>query len=143
MIGKTMLALLCFALVSLSAFGQNSDPKQDIGNLTGIVWKAAPGVSDVVAQEQSKMDLALTTPGMPLDERALFLSYRRLVTYIQADFQGGMPVDDALVTNYEKVLTEAPSDPDLKHLPPGLLRTFIPGLIEALTEVPQPQALGN
>lgn len=142
MIIKTTLLLFCAVFAVFTAFGQTT-PSQDVGDLSGMVWKSAANVNQAIAQEQAKMDVALTAPGMSLDERALFLSYRRLVSYIQTDVQGGMPVQEAVVTNYEKVLAEAPADPDLKHLPPGLLRTFLPGLIEILQETPTPQALGN
>lgn len=84
------------------------------------------------------MAQALSVPTIQEDERAIFKSYQRLLTYIQSDLQAGKPVNEAITASYEKVVTEAPNDPELKSMPDGYLATFVPGLIEALAEVQKP-----
>ena len=83
------------------------------------------------------MDVMLAAPGLPLADRALFLSYQRLLDYLQADIQAGTPVDESLVKNFDKVVAGAPQDPVLKFLPPNALTTMLPGLLEALIGVPE------
>ena len=137
MASKVFFTLLFSALFCTSVFSQNS-PQQDVGDLSAIVWKHAPELNQSLAQERDRMDVALTQPDLTDADRSLYLSYKRLVDYVEADILASKPVNEAIATNYEKVLTEAPNDADLKFLPDGVLMTYLPGLIEALTEVPVP-----
>lgn len=136
--GKGMFALLFFAFFSATTFSQNIDFKQVFGDLSSVSWKAAPDLNAAIGQERTKMDVMLAAPDLPLTDRSIFLCYQRLLDYVQADVQGGAAVDEAMGSNYEKVLNEAPQDPDLKHLPDYGLSSLIPGLVEALTEFQVP-----
>lgn len=81
------------------------------------------------------MDDLLSIPDLPQADRSLYLTYKRLLTYLEADVQAGTPVDQSLVKNFDKVVAAAPNDADLKHLPENGLITLLPGLLEALTGV--------
>ncbi len=137
-VGKGILLLVGSIFVCTLVSGQKMTPAQDVGDLSAIVWKPATDFNQSLAMERSRMDLALTTPGLPASDRSLYLSYHRLLDYIQSDVQAGTTAAEAITNNYVKVLQEAPSDQDLKDLPDGMLQTYLPGLIEALTEVPVP-----
>ncbi len=134
--GKSILSMLFFACICSVASGQTGAAK-DLGDLSDIDWKANADLGSAISVEQAKADLALTAPNMPLNEKALFLSYKRLLTYIQANLQAGKPAEEAIALSYEQVLGEAPKDPDLAFLPDGLLATFVPGLIESFTVSPK------
>ena len=77
---------------------------------------------------------------MQLDEKATFLAYQRLLNYIQSNLQAGKTPQEAIMLSYEQVVAEAPKDADLAYMPEGLLASFVPGLVEAFTEAPVPQA---
>jgi hypothetical protein len=136
--------LCCKALCSLGFFlafsglssAQGLSPREEIGDLSHILWKEPVGLDAVLAAEHERIDLALTHPAMGDEERALFLAYRRLLNYFQAAMANA-PVQEALVASYEKVLAEAADDKDISAMPAGLLITFIPGLVESLAEAPQ------
>ena len=131
-----MLAFLCFAFFSTVAVGQNAGAAQEIGDLSGTTWKSSVDLNEALVSERAKMDVMLAAPGLPLADRALFLSYQRLLDYLQADIQAGTPVNESLVKNFDKVVAGAPYDPDLKYLPLNGMTTLLPGLLEALTGVP-------
>ncbi len=86
------------------------------------------------------MDLSLAQVNLQPADQAIYLSYKRLLNYVQADAQSGMPLSDAIVQNLEKVLLEYPKDPALAAMPEGYLETMIAGLVEVLTapQVPIP-----
>lgn len=129
--------MLLFACICSTASGQTGAGK-DLGDFSAITWKATADLNAALSDEQARANLALTAPGMPLEEKALFLSYKRMLSYIQADLQAGKPADEAIVSSYEQVLNEAPKDVDLAYLPDGLLATFVPGLVESLAASPKP-----
>lgn len=135
MASTVFFTLLFSALFCTSAFSQ-TNLQQDVGDLSAIVWKHTLQLNQSLAQERDRMDVALTQPDLTDADRSLYLSYKRLVNYVEVDILASKPVNEAIATNYEKVLAEAPNDPDLKFLPDGVLATYLPGLIEALTEVP-------
>ena len=82
------------------------------------------------------MDEALTQVNLQSTDRALFLSYKQLVSYLQSDVQAGLTIGEVFEKRYEQVLTEAPNHPDMKDLVPGTLEGLLPGLVEALLESP-------
>jgi|GEM_PF-1548286 len=143
MTGRLVFAMLSFVFFTATAFGQSNNFKEEIGDLSLIVWKAPAGIDAVVADENAKLAVSLGQPDLQDHDRALFLAYQRLLTYVQSAVQNSTPVDEAIYLSYEKVLTEAPADKYLASMPNGLLVTFIPGLVEALTVVQVPDASGN
>ena len=66
-----------------------------------------------------------------------------MLDYTQIAIQSGKAVDVSIFESYEKVLDEAPTDKLLSPLPEGILVTFIPILVEVLTEVPVPELSGQ
>jgi hypothetical protein len=129
-----LLVLFC----CFPAFSQNSGAAQDLGDLSEVKWKVAADVNTTLAVEQAKMTLALSSPTVADDEKALFKGYQRLLNYIQAEMLSGKPLDEAIMVAYDQVLAEAPKDTDLSLMPSGLLMTYVPGLVEALTFAPIP-----
>lgn len=134
-VNRTLSALLCFAFFSAVCVGQNASAAQELGDLSGMAWKTIPDLNATFASEQSRMDDLLSIPDLPQADRSLYLTYKRLLTYLEADVQAGTPVDQSLVKNFDKVVAAAPNDADLKHLPENGLITLLPGLLEALTGV--------
>ncbi|MBK9335076.1 MAG: hypothetical protein IPM98_00250 [Lewinellaceae bacterium] len=141
MMSRLALALLLFAFSSAVAFGQSNDFREEIGDLSSIVWKTSTGIDVVVAEENARLAVVLSQPGLQQQDRSLFLSYQRLVGYVQSAAQAGTPLDAAIFKSYEKVLAEVPHDVNLKHLPDGALMTLVPGLLELLSQVPTPEIL--
>lgn len=135
-IHRGMSFFLFLFLFTTAAFAQNVNPLEDIGDLSAVKWKTQSDLDETIKQEQGRVDGMLADPNLQVPDQALLQSYRRLLVYVNTDVQGGMPVPEAVATNYEKVLTEADTDPDLKNTPSGSLFTLIPGLVEMLTEVP-------
>ena len=135
---RLFLFLTVLLLFSAGVFAQSTGDQMGFGDLSDINWKAASELNQTLADEHAKMDLALTQPQLPDSDRALFLSYKRLLDYMELDIQAGKPVEELLPQNYEKVVLEAPKDPVLKHLNTDVFITLMPGLIEALAEVPVP-----
>ncbi len=133
---KALCSLGFFLVFSGLSLAQGLSPREEIGDLSHIFWKEPSGLEAVLAAEHARIDLALTHPAMGDEERALFLAYRRLLNYLQASMSN-MPVQEALVESYEKVLAEAADDKDISAMPAGLLIAFIPGLVESLAEAPQ------
>lgn len=130
-----LFALLCSVFCTAAVLGQHASATQEIGNLAGTTWKSATDLSDAFTSERAKMDVMLAAPGLPQADRALFLSYKRLLDYLEADVQAGNPLEESLVKNFDKVVAGASHDADLKHLPENGLTTLLPGLLEALTGV--------
>lgn len=136
-LSKGLLALLVSAFFYSTASGQN-DTGTDLGYLSSTNWKTVPNLNISIAQEQSKVALTLSAPNMPLDEKALFLSYQRMLTYIQTNLQAGNSAHEAIKISYAQVLAEAPKDPALSYLTEGMLAIFLPALVESLTQTPIP-----
>ena len=135
-VSNGIFTLFFFAFFCTAAIGQNSNPLEDLGDLSAVKWKAQPDLGQTIAQEQARIDATLADPNLQSPDRSLFMSYHRLLGYVKTDVQGGMLVYEAVTTNYEKVLTESETDQDLKNMPPGSLFTLMPGLVEVLTEAP-------
>lgn len=135
-----MLAAFFVAFFGAVAFGQSSGTAQDFGYLASVDWKSNPDLNVTLVQERSKMDVSLSEPSLQSSDRALFLAYQRLLDYVMADIQASVPLEKSIPANYEKVVTEAETDQDLKDMPSGVLATYLPGLIEALQTVPTPIA---
>ncbi|MEQ1744257.1 MAG: hypothetical protein ABMA02_02445 [Saprospiraceae bacterium] len=140
----TMLRAVLLVLVSTFfcslAGAQGIDLKTEIGDLTAIVWKPTSGIELVVADETAKMDIALSPTDLEARDQALYRSYQRLLGHILTAVQGGKPVDEAIYIGYEKVLEDINKVPGLQEIPEGVLITYIPGLVESLTE---PNISGN
>lgn len=140
-VGKSAFLVALSVFFSVAAFSQTAtSPANEIGDLSGILWKSVPAMEETFVSEKARMDVALTQTDLSLSDRALYLSYQRLLDYVRTGVQGGAPVNEVIVQEYEKVLEEAPKDVVLKHLPDGVLITYIPGLVEALAETPTPAA---
>ena len=142
-LGKGVLALVFSTLFCAAAFGQKSSSDLGIGDISSTNWKAQSALEASIAQEKSKTDLVLASPDLPQTDRALFLSYQRLLDYLNTDLQSGKPVHEAIEGEYKKVVEEVLADPVLKNMSPDGLRALLPGLIEALTELPQAAPLNQ
>jgi len=137
---KLIVFSLLFTGLSIFSFSdmQAQSVTIDLSYLSSVLWKTNVELNASLVQERSKMDVVLSLPDLQSADRSLFLAYQRLLDYILEDIQANMPVAEAIKTNYEKVLTEAPKDPDLSKMPDGILGTFIPGLVETLTQATKP-----
>ncbi|MDX2134139.1 MAG: hypothetical protein SFV52_05115 [Saprospiraceae bacterium] len=131
-----VFALFLFLFSASVAFSQGLDPKAVIGDLSTVQWKATSEVDQVLVQEHNRMDVALNEPGLPDEDRALFLGYQRMLGYVQSAVQATKPLDDAILYGYTQTVADAPSDPDLKLMPEGALLSLVPGLVELLIAVP-------
>jgi hypothetical protein len=140
---KLVLPVLFCVVFSGVAFSQGLDQWKEIGDFSQNVWKPAVGMDASMAQEHARMDLALTQVDIQDVDRAIYLSYKRMLDYTQIAIQSGKAVDVSIFESYEKVLDEAPTDKLLSPLPEGILVTFIPVLVEVLTEVPVPELSGQ
>ncbi len=135
-----------FPMTSTLAQSSSSTVREDLGGLRDIVWREPLDAASVIDAERSRYGSFLSAfwpSGIPSADQALFKAYIRLLNYVEQALQGGKALDDAIVESYEKVIGEAPADPELKEMPEGILFTYLPGLIEALTEVQQPQLSGQ
>lgn len=130
-------ALFFFGVTLLQA--QQSTARDQIGDLSTTNWKSTAGIDDLVQSETARMDFLISQPDTPDPDRALYRSYKRLVHYIQLGIQNGKQVGDALYDGYEKVVAEAPDDPELKEMPEGALINLVPTLVESLTVTPVPE----
>ena len=141
MLSSVVFFTLSFAFFTAAAYGQNKNFKEEIGDLSSKVWKTSVGIAETVTDENARMATILGQPDLQQQDRSLFLSYQRLLNYIDVSTQAGMPVGEAIVGSYEKVIGEVPYDVDLKHLPEGALMTLVPQLVELLSAVPVPDIL--
>ncbi len=128
-ISKGVLILLVAVFFAVPVFSQ------DLNDLNGVTWKTTADLSASLAQESAQTDVTLAQPGLPAVDQAIFKAYKRLLGYVQSDLQANVPVADAIVKNYEKVIAEAPKDADLAEMPEGVLATYLSGLVEALSAV--------
>lgn len=133
-----VFALFCSAIFCTVANGQGLGTAQEIGDLSGKTWKSAIDFNETLASERARMDVMLAAPNLQQSDRALFQSYQRLIDYVQADAQAGIPVGDAILKNYEKILAGAPLDQNLKDLPPNSFGPLVSGLVEVLTVAQMP-----
>jgi len=140
---KLVLSAFFCLVFSGVAFSQGLDHWKEIGDFSHNFWKPAAGIDASMVQEHARMDLALTQVDIQDVDRAIYLSYKRMLDYTQIAVQSGKAVDVSIFESYEKVLAEAPTDKLLSPLPEGILMTFIPVLVEALTEVPVPDVSGQ
>lgn len=141
--GRLVIAALLFMLFQAAGFSQSKNFKEEIGDLSLVMWKAPAGIDAAVADENARLAVSLGQPDLQDHDRALFLAYQRMLTYLQSAVQSSTPVDEAIYQSYEKVMLEAPADKSLAPMPEGVLVTFIPGLVELLTVVPVPDATNN
>ena len=135
-----------FQMASTLAQSSSSTVREDLGGLRDIAWREPSDAVSVIDAERDRYRnfLSASWPGgIPGADQALFKAYIKLLDYVEQALQGGKTLDDAIVESYEKVMTEAPTDPELKEMPEGILFTYLPGLVEALTEVQQPQLSGQ
>jgi hypothetical protein len=124
-------------LLAIQGFSQNATTEQPFGDLSSVKWKTTSDIGSAIEQEQAKMSLAMSAPDLAEDENAVYHSYDRLLGYVLVELQDNKPVEEAILTAYDKVIVESETDIALKQLPSGILATYIPGLIEVLTEVQQ------
>jgi len=143
MMSRLVFAMLTFVFFTATAFGQNNNFREEIGDLSSIRWKTPVGIDAVVADENAKIAVSLSQSDLQDHDRALFLAYQRMLTYLQAAVQNNLPVDESIYQSYEKVILEAPADPALAPMPTGMLVTFVPGLVESLAEVPVLDAISH
>ena len=141
--GIQVLVLSLVAILPSLAYSQNADVRQEIGDLSAIDWKNVPAFEAAIAQEDARIDGYLAAPGLSSEDRALYLSYQRMLDLVLSNAQANKPLDEAVYDSYEQVLKESLVDPDLKPAPQGLLITFVPGLIEVLTVAPEADASGQ
>lgn len=134
---KSLLALSFCAFFCAAAFGQSAGQVVELGDLSAVNWKSAADFDQTILQETARMDAVLAPAGVQAADRALFLSYKRLVTYIQSDVLAGRSVGEVFIKRYQQVMAEAPQDPDMKHLLPGTLEGLLPGLVEVLMATPE------
>lgn len=135
---KLLVASL-FVIFSNSLLqAQHAGIQDQIGDLTGLVWKSAADIDIMVQAETARMDVAVADSNTPDPDRALFTAYKRLVGYIQLGVQGGKPVGEAVLESYDKVIAESATDPDMKSMPEGALINLVPTLVESLIAVPVP-----
>lgn len=142
-LGQGVLTLLFSTVFCAMAFGQKSGSDLGIGDIASTNWKSQSALEASIAQEKSKTDVVLAAPDLPETDRALFLSYQRLLDYLNTDLQAGKPVHEAIEGEYKRVVEEVVADPVLKDMSPDGLRALLPGLVEALTEVPQAAPLNQ
>ena len=100
---------LLFSISLLQA--QQISAQDQIGDLTGQVWKSTADISVLAQTEAARMDAAIASPDTPDPDRALFEAYKRLVGYVHSGVQAGNPVNEALYAGYDKVIAESLEDP--------------------------------
>lgn len=122
---------------------QTSSVREALSYLSEVAWREPTDALSVMNAERARYQLALAWPEIPSVDKAIYKAYLRLLDYIELALQNGKTMEEAILESYQKVVAEAPADPDLKEMPEGILFTFIPGLVEALTEVPIPQLSGQ
>lgn len=137
--GKLVFPLLISMFFAATVFGQSKDFKEEIGDLSSKEWKSSGSIDATVAEENARLATILGQPDLQPEDRSLFLAYQRLLGYVQSATQAGNPVNDAILTSYEKVLVEVPLDLDLKYMPEGALMALVPGLVELLSAIPVPE----
>ena len=134
--GRCIFVLLLSAC-AFAVFGQSANPADELGDLSQKDWKPVPEMNQKIDQERARTNVLLALSDLQPTDRSLYLSYERLLDYVQADIQSNVPVDEAISKNYQKVLNGAYKDPDLMNLPPNSLAGLMPALLEALTVVPE------
>ncbi len=137
------LTLLLWLLFGWDAQAQSSSVREELGYLSQISWQAPADAVSKMDAERARYDAVLAWPDLPSADKALYKAYLRLLDYTEVLLQNGKTFGEAIVESYEKVIAEAPADPELKEMPEGILFTFIPGLAEMLTEVHVPQLSGQ
>lgn len=135
--------LLLWLLFGWGVQAQSSSAREELGYLSQISWQAPADAISKMNAERARYGAVLAWPDLPSADKALYKAYLRLLDYTEALLQSGKTLDEAIVESYEKVIAEAPADPELKEMPEGTLFTFIPGLAEMLTEVHIPQLSGQ
>ena len=125
------LAALMIILISANTmFAQNKG--EEIGDLSGIIWKDTDLANIALTEETTRIDLSLATPDLQDVDRTLFTAYKLLVNYVQLGIQSGESADKAIVRSYEQVLTGNSKEFELKDLRTDIFATYIPGLVEVL-----------
>ena len=133
-----LFGMTTLLLVANLAFAQNFDANvKALGDLSTQTWKSTVDLNTVFSSEMGRTDITLATPDLQEADKALFLAYKRLVTYVQVDTQSGQGVDKAILESYKRVLTEALKEPTLQKLPTDMFLILVPGLVEVLTATPQ------
>lgn len=132
-----LFGLTALLLLANLAFAQNFDPNVNVlGDLSTQTWKSSVDLNTALSAEIVHADISLSTPDLQAADKALFLAYKRLVEYVQADVQAAR-VDKTILESYQRVLTESLNEPALKELPVDVFLTLLPGLVEVLTATPQ------
>lgn len=126
-----------------SAQGQSGSIREELGYLSQVTWQSPADAVSAMNAERARYNAALAWPALPSVDKAIYKAYLRLLDYTEVLLQNGKTLDEAIVEAYEKVMAEAPADPELKEMPEGILFTYIPGLVELLTEVHIPQLSGQ
>lgn len=133
---KAVQVLVSGLFFSTLALAQEVSASQITGDLTTMAWKTATDVNSVLDQELVQTDSRLTEPNLAADDRYLLLSYRRLVSYVQAGIQADQTLDQAILKGYDQVLSEAKTDPAIKGVQANHFVVWVNNLVEILTEVP-------
>lgn len=139
----SVLSLLFCFFLGWNAQAQSGSVREELGYLSNVAWREPADALLVMNAERDRYQTALAWPDIPSVDKAVYTAYLRLMDYVEIALQGGKTLDEAILESYEKVVAEAPADPDLKEMPDGILFTFIPGLVEALTEPHVPQLSGQ
>jgi hypothetical protein len=110
-------------------------------NMTAVTWKSNPEIAQTLTTEKERVDVLLSAQGLQPEELSIYKAYNLMLTYIRQHIQNNIPSQDAITKGYQQVLNEAPKNQDMAHLPDQMLGTYLPGLVEMLSETPVPVAI--
>lgn len=141
----TLLLPVAFMFSVTVGFSQSNavSPVSEIPvvkDFEGIKWKSTPALLVTLSEEHNQNLFLLSTPGLQPTDIANYTAYDKLIAYIQADITSGQKLEEIAVSNFQRVVDEAPADPVIKYLHVGSLRNAFNQLIEkmALPNTPTP-----
>jgi len=108
--------ICCLPAATVSAQGTYTGAPGEVIGISDLVrpdWLQTAAFTAVVAAERANTALLLSAPDLKESQIALYKGYDKMLVYMQNDLILQHPVDNLAVTNRDKVILEAPNDPEL------------------------------
>ena len=136
-----LLAIVCCCLFSMLSVDMTAQaistlapaPPISTEDYPGTKWKSPSEYSLVLSTEQSSIATILSTPNLNEVELGLYTGYARMLTYMQEDITNQTAIEEIASKSYQRVRSETPADPILKHMIVKDFETLYAALLPQLT----------
>lgn len=135
------LSIVCCSLFSMTSGHITAQanasvapvPEISTEDYPGPKWKSPVDYTAVLTSEQSNTAIKLADPNLLPHELGLYTGYDRMLTYMQDELTGQLPLGEIALKSFNRVVAETPGDAILKNMYPKDFQTRYDTLLPKLT----------